>query len=171
LRLPRTGGDRRLLCRRRERVIIQRAFPGARLSLGQRRIDCFPYLLRLPFPVLVPAPDHTITLLAELSRPGSLPPRLLGMWTALKFDTQPWFETTAIRIVRTDAMLAAKLQAGETLAWKLRPQLARRLGCCPRQPPHPRPRHFVNRIHNNRAVRALNKDPLPPRTGCAAASP
>ena len=76
---------------RRERVLTQRAFAGARLGIGEYLVNRFQHVLHLPVYLLIPEPHYSITLLCEVSASRNILLLILRLrvLTAVEFDYQP----------------------------------------------------------------------------------
>ncbi|HXR36280.1 MAG TPA: hypothetical protein VN754_10050 [Candidatus Binataceae bacterium] len=84
------------------------------------------HTLQLGVHLLIPKPQHSITLLVEISRSQPILAFLLprGMLTAVEFDNQVLRDAAEIGKVGTSPMLAAEFEPATALGSEVRPQLA-----------------------------------------------
>jgi hypothetical protein len=98
-------------------VSYQRAFCGARLGIRQGCINRLQNTFQLGVYLLIPKPQHAITLLVEIScsQPilALLPRR--GMLTAVEFDNQVLRDAAEIGKLGTNLVLSAGFESAAAL--------------------------------------------------------
>jgi hypothetical protein len=81
--------------------------------------------MRLGLNLLIPKPQHSITLLVEISRSQPILALLLrlGMLTAVEFDNQVLSDAAEIGKVGTNPVLPSEFESATALGSEVRPQL------------------------------------------------
>jgi len=119
--------------------------------------------LQLGFYLLIPKPQHSITLLVEISRSQPILALLLrlSMLTAVEFDNQVLPDAAEIGKVGTNPVLPSEFESAAALGSEVRPQLPLLVSRFGTKTPPSIARIFVFGTHKLRASEGtLTKDPL-----------